>query len=438
MPRPRKPWTKTVEVDGVAVRLYAREDRGGVIYREVRLGGGAKDRASLHTSDRAHAVRLAEALARETAALRHAGRVGPLTVGQLVALYRAEVVDGPAEGAGLSAARRCTVRGHLALLTQHFRDGDLVADLSQHRVDAYAAARRAGTIASPRHRGAAPGVRAGTIRNELGLLVTMLKWARAHRVGGRPLLVGDPLEGVRLPAESNARRPVTTQARYEATLAQADAVDPRGRLRLLLVLARHTGRRINALVNLRASDVLRTRAQVEAALGALGLPVGHAAHWPYGALRFRAAYDKRQYDAVAPINAEARAALDAYLREHPRVGEAPLVPATADDTAPAHKMLAAYWLKRAEKAAGLPPLERGAWHAYRRLWASERRHLPAADVMAAGGWRSRAVMEASYQHADAATTYGVVALGAATNASLTPREKGTTDPTGAAASSSSR
>ncbi|GJG84836.1 hypothetical protein tb265_00170 [Gemmatimonadetes bacterium T265] len=41
MPRARKPWTKTVEVDGVAVRLY---ERGGAIYREVRLGAGQKDR----------------------------------------------------------------------------------------------------------------------------------------------------------------------------------------------------------------------------------------------------------------------------------------------------------------------------------------------------------------------------------------------------------
>ena len=72
---------------------------------------------------------------------------------------------------------------------------------------------RAGTITSPRHRTPDAGVRAGTIRNELGLLVTMLKWARAHRVGGRPLLTGDPLEGVRLPAETNARRPAPRRTR---------------------------------------------------------------------------------------------------------------------------------------------------------------------------------------------------------------------------------
>ena len=183
-----------------------------------------------------------------------------------------------------------------------------------------------------------------------------------------------------------------------------------GRFACLLVLARHTGRRINALVNLRASDVLRTRAQVETALGAIGQPLGGAAHWPHGALRFRKEFDKREYDAVVPISADARAALDGYLRDHPRLGEAPLFPATGDDAKAAHKTLAGYWLRRAETLAGLPRMERGGWHALRRLWASERRHLPAQDVMAAGGWRSVTVMQRAYQHADAATTYGVVAL----------------------------
>lgn len=144
MPRPRKPWTKTVEVQGVAVRLYERADRGGTIYREVRVGGGAKDRQSLHTSDRAHAVQLAEALAREVARLKHAGRVGPLTVGQLAALYHSQVLP------SLSPQRQRDVRGMLALLAQHFPDALLVADLTQPRVDAYAAARKSGAIQSPR------------------------------------------------------------------------------------------------------------------------------------------------------------------------------------------------------------------------------------------------------------------------------------------------
>jgi len=63
MSRAQRPGAKSVDVRYVTGRLYARDDRGGTIYRGVRLGGGAKDRASLGTTDRAHAERLARALA---------------------------------------------------------------------------------------------------------------------------------------------------------------------------------------------------------------------------------------------------------------------------------------------------------------------------------------------------------------------------------------
>jgi hypothetical protein len=36
---------------------------------------------------------------------------------------------------------------------------------------------------------------------------------------------------------------------------------------------------------------------------------------------------------------------------------------------------------------------------FRRLWASERHHLPAQDVALHGGWRSIQVMRDSYQQA---------------------------------------
>jgi hypothetical protein len=44
------------------------------------------------------------------------------------------------------------------------------------------------------------------------------------------------------------------------------------------------------------------------------------------------------------------------------------------------------WLTSAERRADLPKLDGGLWHAYRRKWATERKHLPLNDVSAAGGW----------------------------------------------------
>ena len=61
---------------------------------------------------------------------------------------------------------------------------------------------------------------------------------------------------------------------------------------------------------------------------------------------------------------------------------------------------------------GPPKLARGAFHAYRRLWALERMHLPDVDVAAAGGWQVPGTMKQSYQHADAATMLQVIERGA--------------------------
>jgi integrase len=401
-PRPRKPFSKSLDVLGVAVRIYERT-AGGVLYLSAMDGHGKESRKSLGHRDRALAEDQARAVAQRLSELRLAGTTAHLTLGQLVALYTEHALP------VLSAPRQKTVASMCALLQRHFGRDFRVEELSQHHVDAYTKARRSGAVKHARHRTPEPGVRAGTIRNELAVLAAMLRWARGHRVHGRPLFTANPLEGVKPPREVNVRRPVATDDRFRATLAQAAAVDPQGRFRCALLLARHTGRRVRAILSLRASDVLRTQAAMERALGATGQPLTNAAEWPHGAIYWAGRNDKREYDAVAPLNREARAALDAYLRDHPRVGDVPLFPATGDPSKAAHPTLAGYWLRRAETLAELPKLERGAWHTFRRMWASERRSLPVQDVMAAGGWRSAEVLRTAYQHADAATVFAVTA-----------------------------
>ena len=61
------------------------------------------------------------------------------------------------------------------------------------------------------------------------------------------------------------------------------------------------------------------------------------------------------------------------------------------------------WLCEAEKLAGLRKLKGGLWHPYRRKWATERKHLPSADVMKAGGWLDYDTLRGSYEQTDAAT-----------------------------------
>jgi hypothetical protein len=65
------------------------------------------------------------------------------------------------------------------------------------------------------------------------------------------------------------------------------------------------------------------------------------------------------------------------------------------------------WLDAATHAK-LPA--RGGWHSFRRKWASERKHYPQADVLAAGGWspKSASVLTECYQFPDNETMLAVM------------------------------
>ena len=72
------------------------------------------------------------------------------------------------------------------------------------------------------------------------------------------------------------------------------------------------------------------------------------------------------------------------------------------------KNLASTWLKKGETLAELDPLDGSLWHAYRRKWATERKHLPDVDVAAAGGWSDLTSVKTAYQQVDGAALYRVV------------------------------
>jgi hypothetical protein len=93
-----------------------------------------------------------------------------------------------------------------------------------------------------------------------------------------------------------------------------------------------------------------------------------------------------------------------------------------DASRPITKGVAGDWLVRAEGLAKLPKLERGRWHPYRCLFASERKHLPDVDVAEAAGWRDLRVLKRSYQQSDAATVLKVVEIAPAGLTSDTPQQ----------------
>ncbi|NIR01676.1 MAG: hypothetical protein GTN78_16000 [Gemmatimonadales bacterium] len=56
----------------------------------------------------------------------------------------------------------------------------------------------------------------------------------------------------------------------------------------------------------------------------------------------------------------------------------------------------------------MPKHEGSLWHAYRRAWATSRKHLPDADVAAAGGWKATETLRRCYQRPDDETILSVV------------------------------
>lgn len=239
---------------------------------------------------------------------------------------------------------------------------------------------------------------------DLVFLRAVLNWATTwEEQPGRRLLRENPIRGFEAPAEKNPRRPVASDDRYEAVRAVSDEVTmrvraggedafPRSYLSELLDIAHGTGRRISAICQLRYEN----------------LRLARTSSAPHGAIRWPGSTDKEGREWIAPIDANVRAALDRILGERPGIGAAYLFPSPADPMQPLDYGLASEWLRRAEKLAGLPKLERGIWHPYRRKWATARKHLPLSDVAAAGGWKGTQTLTKCYQQPDEATMLSVV------------------------------
>lgn len=175
-----------------------------------------------------------------------------------------------------------------------------------------------------------------------------------------------------------------TPRRAWATLAGRPTYLP-----LLIRLAGETGRRVSAILALRWSDWLPNEGK-------------------HGAIRWRAESDKLRKEWIVPVSGSLSAALKAEQAKRGGIGELLMFPDLNDPATRVDKRLVTRWLREAEKLAGLPSLERGAWHAFRRMWACQRKHLPARDVATAGGWKDTATLQRVYEAADVETLEAVV------------------------------
>lgn len=407
-------WSWSVGPHGDRVRV--REMKlGGNVYLEAydpELGNTRRKSLKFRVRDEdgdllKEAVEEAQATAKATLALRIQGEMpwemeaeeeetGPTTAGELFEVFRQRELP------SLSERRRKRVKRDLDLL-----ESFLGPDFEMHRFDlqewnALKRQRASGEIDAHGNRVHDPDKReevaAATVAHTLKVLRQVCRYGRqVRREDGEKLLPGDPTEGFDLPSEPDPTRPVADDELYRTLLEAAGKVRTvsgpkrklvRAPLRELLVLAAGTGRRIGAIVRLRWSDWLPEEGT-------------------YGFLRWRADADKLGREWKAPVPPEVREALEALRRERPGVGDAWIFPAPASD-GHLRVTLANKWLRRAEEKAEIKHVKGFGFHAFRRMWATKRKHLPLKDVAAAGGWKGTQTLQTVYQHPDPDTLEEVV------------------------------
>lgn len=452
MPRSQNPKCHQEEVEhfGVAVQVKQLTPDGN-LYVEHRHFD-ERFRKSLRTKNLEKARAWARkhckevALQKDGGALGAAARSNRLTLGDLFDAFRER---------GMPKYKKEVTPTHLGRLSmsmrlmEHVWGRSLRLDhLDQQRIDEFVTRREEEGIRLDEK--TFEPVSRRTTRADLDCLSAILKWAQKQRHEGDWLLPGvNPLERRRvdLPPEKSDNeisRPIADEERYEAVLEFAgqigSAARHRGRhmLPMLLQLARHTGRRLQAILNLRWEDICLDREACEAILRRDQAPIRRAKEWPHGAIRWRAEHNKMGHGSVIPIRRELQEALKRYrIQGWPAllekiVGEnwderidpqdMLLFPSPSDPSNPVGRTTPHDWLELAEELArqagrrGAPPVDekQGGFHAYRRWWASERSHYTSdmgkKAVRIAGGWKPKGdIMRQVYLQVPAAQLYKVVA-----------------------------
>lgn len=405
-------WEHSVGERPHTVTVYERRPGGNLYVRmwdpTARGGRGNWIRRSLKHKDREKAKSYAH---KQHAKLREGEaeiRSGRLTLARLFTLYEKHRTPQKSEAEQQGDARR------IELWTRVLggkKDPEKIARAEWER---FIERRSSGEIDArgrpeghPDYRGRGE-VGPRTVERDLRFLLAVLNWGTDWRTEDGYLLGENVCRGYPVPQEKNPSRPVATDARVTAIQEVAGQVtmdvtwgEKRegvpAHLRAIFDLAVETGRRLSSILQLRYSD----------------LRLEQGAH---GAIRWRADTDKEGRESVVPISPGARKALDRHATRMRTlglagIGDAPLFPAPKDPSKPVDRSRADRWLREAETLAEVEPHEGSLWHAYRRRWATVRKHLPATDVAEAGGWAGPETLQRAYQQADPETMLRVVLEG---------------------------
>jgi len=349
------------------VRVFP-DSKTGIYQMEWREKGRRLGRSLKHR-DWDRAKRQADEFAANFVAPQSDQEPEPLTLGRLFEMYLGEVTPKNSE------RHQKYARSAARMFGEYFGTDPLAVTLSWRDFDKFSTARAGGIFGS----GSGPWkpVKPRTVQMDLSFLSSVLNWATTAGDGhGGFLLDRNPMKGYKLPKEKNPRRVVLSDEEYSALLAISKEFD--WRFHVALVLAHETGHRIGAIRKLRWSDVdLKSET-----------------------IRWRAEHDKKGYEHVTPVSAEARAVLEFARERSPGVGDAPLLPACKDPSKPIGRYVIRDMWRKAERPAGLERKKGRGWHTLRRKFASDLKDLPLRVLCDLGGWKDFETVLTCYQQAD--------------------------------------
>lgn len=346
------------------VRAYARDS--GKIYLEFWEYGERKREATGHRN-RKKAKRQADELAarfvQESPEESEQVRLGPLFDSYL----RERTPQ-------VSEAQQKFHRRVAEFFGRYFGRERKVESLNRRDWDRFARERRSGAIDArghsvPEDEREERGAR--IVAKDLKGLNAVCRWGVEA-----DLLDRNPVEGYPYPKEDSPSRPVVAEDRFRAMLEVAGEVD--WRFRVALILADETGHRIGSIRRLRWSDL-----DLEDAIA-----------------RWRGSEDKMRNEHLTPLTDVAVEALREARQRRPAVGEAWVFPAPEDPSEPCSRHLMRDWWLRAEELAGLDHVKGMGWHALRRKFASELKHVPLKELGGLGGWQDERTILECYQSTD--------------------------------------
>lgn len=303
----------------------------------------------------------AKAKAREKSGALLAARGAPggakLRLGELLKVYELEVTPDKSPAQRKEDARRIALWLHVL-----GKDFDPMR-LKGSRLKGFERARAEGAVKVPgRKLGKA---KAKTIREDLAFLSAVFNWASS--MDGGFILPRNPMDGYELPHEINPSRPVVYYEDYVAVREVAKDVHPL--LPSFLTLIESLGWRVTPVCEIQATDFDPGRTRTR----------------PHGRLLKRAETDKVGVQRWTIIPKEAREAVEDALA---RSGIGYLFPAPKNPEKPWSRHYARSLLLRAWKESEVPEERWQAFHAFRRKWVGERKHLPRVDVASQGAWLS--------------------------------------------------